>query len=287
MVEPNHRQYLEDVDREIQDLIYDRKAAQAIPLLSSSQGISKTQAMMELGMTLKRMQQEFPDAFEDVVTEGSPMTGRSRFLFRFLVIIFLLVGSGMTYFGVRGLIFSFASRDWPTAEGAITESRVERVRSTHEGKTKTTYHARVSYHYTVNGQRYTGDRVAYGDAGRGNSSVPNAIVRRYPAGSKQPVYYKPDAPEECLLEPGFHGTALIVPGIGSVFLVISSLFAKHLFFGGGGNGSESASDSSGDDLSNDDDLQGDSYDPNQYPDHSGADFDRYNDSSTDDDIDAY
>ena len=87
------------------------------------------------------------------------------------------------------------------------------------------YHAKVFYAYQVKGTAYSGDRVAYGDYGASNPSHAQDIVNRYPVGKRVPVYYMPDEPKECVLEPGLKAQAWIVPGMGMVFFSVGAAMA--------------------------------------------------------------
>lgn len=155
------------------------------------------------------------------------MTRRRKFIFtRVFPLIFIVIGIGVAFFGIRGLVRANASVDWPACLGEVTASSVER-RSSAESKTRksTTYHARIRYAYDVDGSTFSGSRVAYGDYGAGNRSHAERIVERYPEGKDVTVYYMPEDPEESLLEPGLKGQAWFLPGFGLAFVAIGTLLA--------------------------------------------------------------
>ncbi len=156
------------------------------------------------------------------------MSPRSRFFFtRIFPLIFLLAGGGALVFGVRGLLRARASAGWPHVEGEVVSSSVE----THRGSgrnSSTTYHAEVHYTYEVNGRTYDGNRVAYGDYGSSSPSHARRIVNRYPAGTEVTVHYRPDDPEQCVLEPGMKLQAWFVPGLGLVFFGVGAAMAVFL-----------------------------------------------------------
>jgi len=79
------------------------------------------------------------------------------------------------------------------------------------------------YEFTVDGVRYEGTRVAYGDYGTGNTSHARSIVDRYPEGKQVTVYYMPGDPEECLLEPGLKAQAWFIPLIGGIFFTVGAV----------------------------------------------------------------
>ncbi len=132
-----------------------------------------------------------------------------------------LVGSTFTVGGIAGLVHSLrqnrmrlASFDWPVAEGIVIASKVEKKRGSKGGAT---YAPIVRYEYTVDGERYVGDKVMAGMAlstsMRGSAEK---IVARYPLVSPVIVYYDPEYPETSLLEP--ESTANI--WMGSVFSLV-------------------------------------------------------------------
>jgi len=150
------------------------------------------------------------------------------FFSRIFPLIFVVVGASVVFFGIRGLTRARASIEWPSTQGTIVESSVERHRSSGSNGSSTTYHAEILYEFVVDGTTYNGDRVAYGDYGSSSPSHARHIVNRYPEGKSIAVYYMPGNPEECLLEPGMKGQSWFLPGIGLIFFTAGSLMAVFL-----------------------------------------------------------
>ena len=146
---------------------------------------------------------------------------------RLFPLIFILVGSIVTFFGGRGLVRAYGSVDWPTAQGKVVISSIDVQQSKTSGSTKSTtsYHAEIQYEFTVDGISIDGDRVAYGDYGTGNSNHASSIVKRYPVGKEVTVHYMPGNPEQAQLEPGMRAQALILPGVGLVLFIAGCLVA--------------------------------------------------------------
>ena len=112
-----------------------------------------------------------------------------------------------------------ASVAWPTAEGRITGSRVERVKNGGDGKA--TYTADITYDYALDGRSFEGDRVWFGDDySASDASAFRAAVDRYPVGQAVQVHYDPAEPAESVLEPGptWSGSALYLIGLGLMTL---------------------------------------------------------------------
>lgn len=163
-------------------------------------------------------------------SSSKPLSPRMKFFFkRIFPLLFILTGVSITLFGVRGLLRAQASMDWPSTQGSIVESSVERERSSGTGNSGgISYHARIFYEYRVEGTTFNGDRVSYGDSGSSDPSPARRIVNRYPKGKDVTVYYMPEDPEVCVLEPGVKTQAYFVPGFGLIFLVAGILMAIYL-----------------------------------------------------------
>lgn len=177
-------------------------------------------------------------------------------------VILLLLGGGAaaTFFGSREVLKAKASSDWPTTQGKIIESSVKQ--ETHRRKPgqsghlmEKIYRARISYEYSVDGVTLTGTRIAYwnkrikikNDAkiGTGTSNgkrkaqrivdltQAHSIVDRYPKGKAVSVYYMPDNPEICMLEPGLALQAFVAPTVGVFMLFIGGVIAWGAIAGDG------------------------------------------------------
>lgn len=148
------------------------------------------------------------------------MSPKMRFLFsRLFPLPFVLTGAITLYFGCQNLIRSKQSKDWPTVSGIVKQSDVE-YQSSSDGPG--THHANVQYDFIINGITYSGDDVAYGDFGSSDSSHARKIVNRYPVGKEVKIYYLPEDPYECVLEPGTKLQAWFLPGFGMIFFTVGT-----------------------------------------------------------------
>lgn len=136
---------------------------------------------------------------------------------------FLATGALIVRQGLKERARAGASTQWPAAQGTITESSVERRNSGSGNRRSTSFEASVRYEFSVDGQTFTGSRVAYGDYGSSFSSHAQSIVDRYPKGRSVTVSYMPGNPTECLLEPGAKTQVWFLPGMGLVFFVAGCL----------------------------------------------------------------
>ena len=156
--------------------------------------------------------------------------GMKFFFSRIFPLIFIVIGASVAFFGLRGLIRAKASTAWPSTQGKVIESSVDKQHSSSSGShsSSTTYHAKIIYKFTVEGTTFSGDRVAYGDYGSSNSSHARQIVNQYPKGKKVIVHYMLVNPKECLLEPGLKLQSWFLPGFGLLFLLAGSAMAIFL-----------------------------------------------------------
>lgn len=155
---------------------------------------------------------------------------RRFFIGRIFPLLFVIAGTFAAYLGSKEIRLAHESSDWPRAEGKIIESDVERERGRKQTSStrRTTYHARIYYEFKVDGAFYSGDRVAFGDLGSSDPSHARSIVNKYPKGKKIEVSYMPDDPTVCVIETGIRGGAWLLPGIGSVFILIGLLLSIFL-----------------------------------------------------------
>lgn len=223
MSDTQQRKYLDDVPEDIQDLIFENRFPEATQLLMDQRGLGKMQAAMEAARIATRMRKEFPEA----VPAGPGLTAKQQSIVTWaLISLFLVAGAVFTGFGIHGLALGFASRSWPSTEGQITQSKVERRTPPMNERIRfgsPAYFAVVTYEFTVDGATYKADRVASADIGWGEAHA-RRIAERYPKGSDVRVYYMPENPSTCLLEPGFQGQAFISPSIGLFVLLLGGVF---------------------------------------------------------------
>lgn len=110
------------------------------------------------------------------------------------------------FFGLRSEFRAWQSRDWPTVEGKVLESKVETHQRSHTisdgGKAKEPLHRlRLRYQYTPPGTRYRiGTRVSFGDNGSTERHEVEVLAARYPVGAPVTVHYSPDDPKLAVLE---------------------------------------------------------------------------------------
>lgn len=125
-----------------------------------------------------------------------------------------------------------AAKNWPTAEGKITFSELNRTRN-NEGADM--YSAMVEYDYVVDGNKYNSSGIKTLDGSTSSKSSVKKQLRKYARGTRVTVYYDPEYPDIAVLEPGtglLLGVLLKLPllfCVGAVLMVLNLL--KRLLFG--------------------------------------------------------
>ena len=122
----------------------------------------------------------------------------------------VLLGFGAMLIGGACLVWSFAtiskvtaSADWPTTDGIVSHSQVERQTSRIRGGGYNVYYdVDIRYRYRVDGEQYESGTFGIGTSHSfGDSSAAQAEVDAYPVGRSITVYYSPEAPEQSALVP--------------------------------------------------------------------------------------
>lgn len=141
--------------------------------------------------------------------------------------VFFGVGAGLSYWGWTILQDARASVSWPSVQGRVTSSVVDRSTDSEGG---TSYSPEVDYEYTVNDVRYSGNRIKFGENSYSSRGRAEEVVARYRVGQTVAVYYDPDELETAVLEPGVSGGSYIVLSIGAIFVLLSLVLAPIMVF---------------------------------------------------------
>ena len=148
-----------------------------------------------------------------------------------IFILFAVVGAGFLYLGYYLYKKSQAQKSWPSTEGKVITSEVivSMVRSHRTGTTpgyrKRHYKPFVVFEYTVNGKKYTSDKVSLSKYHSGLKLYAEEVIEKYPQKKDVTVYYDPNDLNIGILEPGkldgitaafSMGGILVIIGIGGV-----------------------------------------------------------------------
>jgi hypothetical protein len=131
------------------------------------------------------------------------------------------------------------AKTWRTTSGTITRSEIRAVKKRDlDNREKVRSAPSIAYEYTVNGKRYSGERISLAEI------IPEsdieAILARYPLGAQVMVYYDPSNPRRAVLErdlpidfgKGLAGVFVLV-GAGAVLALLTvakvpEMLAPHL-----------------------------------------------------------
>ncbi|MFL6194567.1 MAG: DUF3592 domain-containing protein [Thermoanaerobaculia bacterium] len=160
-------------------------------------------------------------------------------------LIFLAVGCAASYFTLwKPLTRYRAAQSWPERSCTILDSRVTE-NSDSDGST---YGVDIHYAYEMDGREYRSDRydfLRYSSSGR---SGKEAIVARYPPGSRAACYVNPEDPAEAVLTRDLSvrylvGTiplVFVAVGLGGLIWVMRSGALSGSTSGAGGSGGAGA-----------------------------------------------
>ena len=138
--------------------------------------------------------------------------------------IFLIVGGLIGGFLLWQLLKGMKAKNWPTAPGKVVDSQITRdVSRDSDGDRSVTYGADIRYTYEVDGYEYSGDRRSFADYSSSNRRRAEKIVARFSPGADVAVYYSPDDPEKCVLEPGISVVSVLFLLLPLIFVVIGVL----------------------------------------------------------------
>ena len=146
-----------------------------------------------------------------------------------LLVFGLFAGPVLAWVGYGFLQEGRASMQWPQVPGTIMASVTEQNMTSQRGAQGSvrTWAPDISYHYTVDGVTYQGDRVRVVMVERGRE-LAQSWAEKYPVGAQVIVSYNPHNPREAVLEPGvpwwvYAGTAI---GMLMVLAVVMRMVIK-------------------------------------------------------------
>ena len=144
-----------------------------------------------------------------------------------LLLIFLAIGGGLSFWGWRIVRDARASASWPQAEGVVTRSEV-----THSsgGDGADTYSPEITYRYLAGDRYQESYTIKFGENSYDSRRRAREVAARYPAGKIVTVYYDPSRPGKSVLEPGVSSGSYIVLSVGALFVVISLAAAPLAYF---------------------------------------------------------
>jgi hypothetical protein len=143
-----------------------------------------------------------------------------RWLLLFIGVLVLIVGGLLANAWIRDRSLGKQSVNWPTANGVVTEASVR----TSSSRRSVSYSPYVRYEYSVEGRPYWNSQIQFwGEAYRDRKDA----TPKYVVGEEVRVFYRPNAPQTSVLEPGDSGVhwlaailavLLMAVGIGLIWI---------------------------------------------------------------------
>ena len=91
-----------------------------------------------------------------------------------------------------------ASLGWISVEGSVINTYIEEYRDADQ---EVTYTPRIIYEYTVDGQTYTSQQIAFGiEQSYGSQNRADDVLEDFPVGNPVTVYYDPEDPGNAVLD---------------------------------------------------------------------------------------
>ena len=136
---------------------------------------------------------------------------------RTVSLLFLLSGVALFVAMSYSLVQATRSTSWPVATATIIEWEVR----TRSGDTPARH--KLHYKYRVEGNVYTGSRIAFGSVT--NRWMLKALIRKYQPQTHHNVSYDPGSPGTSVLEPGGH-LGIAFGYVSSVLFIAGGVYGK-------------------------------------------------------------
>ncbi len=146
--------------------------------------------------------------------------------FTLLGLLFVMIGGFEFRQGLK-------TNDWPAAAGRIVESKiVEKKVDGSSGRSRSRiserdYTVDVRYSYEVEGRRFEGDRLRYGNESHDSRASAREEQSLLAVGKEVQVYYDPKTPSQSVLIKGI-GLSWLGMALGMMALVIGLVVMFHM-----------------------------------------------------------
>ena len=137
--------------------------------------------------------------------------------------MFIILGLVLTYDSTILLYeSSMASLSWQTTEGVVTHSEIEPLgRGVKSGRS---FKGAIRYDYTIEGEKYAGDRYRIGYLGNPDRRWARKIVDAHPVGTVVKVYYSSSSPATSVLVPGANWNVYVALVVGIAMFLVCTYF---------------------------------------------------------------
>ena len=139
--------------------------------------------------------------------------------FALFISIFFVIGFGLLGYGAHSFYRGRQALSWPAVEGRIVECRLEQNRGEDD-----TWEVKVRFSYSVAGQPFEGQRVAFGYTGSSNLEEHKALFTKLQSGSRVMVRYQPGAPSDSVLAGGSNRSTFFILVFAVTWLLFTTGF---------------------------------------------------------------
>jgi hypothetical protein len=142
---------------------------------------------------------------------------------RYAEVASFAAGTFLVLLALRNARAGLAARGWLRVPASIVRSFVL-VHTDNEGAG---YFPTVEYEYIMEGRKYSGNRLRYGQTGSSFRRQAERVIGPYPAGASVEVFVNPARPSEAVLVPGTSWGNAAIALAGVAFLSAGFMLAWH------------------------------------------------------------
>ncbi len=142
--------------------------------------------------------------------------------FTIFISLFFAVGFGILGYGIYSLVMSNKAKAWPTTEGYIKSCKL--VESNDQEDGSNSFIVEVKYRYTVAGNRYQGERIAFGYSGSDGRKSHQEIKDKLSSAKTILVRYDPASPSQAVLSCGLNRSTILLLVFGGFWLLLITGF---------------------------------------------------------------
>jgi hypothetical protein len=114
-------------------------------------------------------------------------------------VILLSIGLPFLYIGFQGIVYESKMTQWQTTDGTVLHSRVFDASIQNSEGVQPRFIPEVTFEYTVDGQRWTSNRLSNLYDHYQLPTTVEKIIQHYPAGTSVNVRYDPQNPSNAIL----------------------------------------------------------------------------------------
>ena len=135
-------------------------------------------------------------------------------------VIFPAIGIVIALLSYSSYKTSLETNTWPTIDGTIVRSEIERQTSTSDKGAEETLYPKIAYQYRIDGQEYKSAKISFSSL----KADAKQLVSQYPVSKTVQVYYNPQKPKQAVLVPGGNEFNMVPYIFSAVFIFLGLAF---------------------------------------------------------------